>query len=155
MSLMELTALELADKIKKKECSCREAVQETLDGIRKKEERYHCYISLDEQDALAQADEIQRKIDAGTPVSPLAGVPAAVKDNICTKGRETTCASRILSGFVPTYDAEAVARLKAGGVVILGKTNMDEFAMGSTTETSAFGPVSYTHLLGYPTRPFF
>ncbi len=140
MSLMELTALELADKIKKKECSCREAVQETLDGIRKKEERYHCYISLDEQDALAQADEIQRKIDAGTPVSPLAGVPAAVKDNICTKGRETTCASRILSGFVPTYDAEAVARLKAGGVVILGKTNMDEFAMGSTTETSAFGP---------------
>ena len=86
-----------------------------------------------------RADEVQKKIDDGTLTGPLAGVPVAVKDNMCTKGMLTTCSSKILGNFVPTFTADAVLRLEEAGAVILGKTNMDEFAMGSTTETSAYG----------------
>ena len=100
----------------------------------------HAYVSYDEESALKRAEEVQKQIDDGTLTGPLAGVPMAVKDNICTKGYKTTCSSRILENFVPTYAAQAVENLIAAGVVIIGKTNMDEFAMGSTTETSAFGP---------------
>ena len=96
-------------------------------------------MTLDEEGAYAQADEIQKKIDAGELTGPLAGVPVAIKDNMCIEGQLTTCSSKILSGFQPTYTAQAVENLKNAGAVILGKTNMDEFAMGSTTETSYYG----------------
>lgn len=139
MSLLECTALELADKIKKKECTCQDAVQAVFAQIEKQEKNYHCYISLDKERALKRAGEVQAAIDSGELTGPLAGVPVAVKDNICTEDVETTCASRILSGFVPTFSAEAVVNLEKAGAILLGKTNMDEFAMGSTTETSAYG----------------
>ena len=140
MGILDLTALELGRKIKAKEITSVEAVQAVLEQIRKTEPAVHAYVSYDEESALKRAEEVQKKIDDGTLTGPLAGVPVAVKDNICTKGYKTTCSSRILENFVPTYAAQAVENLIAAGVVIIGKTNMDEFAMGSTTETSAFGP---------------
>lgn len=140
MGILDLTALELGRKIKAKEITAVEAVQAVLEQIRKAEPTVHAYVSYDEESALKRAAEVQKKIDDGTLTGPLAGVPVAVKDNICIKGYKTTCSSRILENFVPTYAAQAVENLIAAGVVIIGKTNMDEFAMGSTTETSAFGP---------------
>ncbi len=139
MDILSLTAAQLSERIRKGEISCREAVEAVLAQVAQKEERYHCYISLNGEAALEKADEVQRKIDAGVLSGPLAGVPMAVKDNICVEGTETTCASRILSGFLPSFSADAVLRLEEAGAVLLGKTNMDEFAMGSTTETSAYG----------------
>ncbi len=133
------TALELGRKIKEKEISVKEAVQASLEQIAQKDGLLNCYVTVDEAGARKKAEEIQRRIDAGELNGPLAGVPVAIKDNLCTAGLKTTCSSRILENFVPTYTADAVARLEAAGAVILGKTNMDEFAMGSTTETSAFG----------------
>ncbi|MDE6977494.1 MAG: Asp-tRNA(Asn)/Glu-tRNA(Gln) amidotransferase subunit GatA, partial [Lachnospiraceae bacterium] len=100
---------------------------------------YNCYVTVDREGALAKAQEIQKKIDQGILTGPLAGVPAAIKDNMCTQGLLTTCSSKILGNFVPAFSAQAVLNLERAGAVILGKTNMDEFAMGSTTETSAFG----------------
>ena len=96
-------------------------------------------MTVDREGALAAAERIQKKIDAGELTGPLAGVPVAIKDNMCTEGMLTTCSSKILGNFVPTFSSEAVLNLQKAGAVILGKTNMDEFAMGSTTETSAFG----------------
>jgi aspartyl-tRNA(Asn)/glutamyl-tRNA(Gln) amidotransferase subunit A len=107
--------------------------------IKAVEEQVHSYVTLDEEGAMKRAKEVQAQIEAGTLTGPLAGVPAAIKDNMCTKGMRTTCSSKILENFVPTYTAEAVLNLEKAGAVILGKTNMDEFAMGSTTETSAYG----------------
>lgn len=138
MEWMSLTAAELSEQIKKGTCTCRDAVQAVFEQIREKEGQYGCYITLDEEGALRRADEVQEKIRAGILTGPLAGVPIAVKDNICTKGMKTTCASKILYNYVPTFDAEAVRRMQDAGMILLGKTNMDEFAMGSTTETSAF-----------------
>ena len=139
MSILSMTAVELSKKIKEKEISVKEAVQASLDQVEAGEKKYNCYVTVDPEGALAQAEAIQKKIDDGELTGPLAGVPMAVKDNICTKGLKTTCSSKILYNFVPPYDAEAADHLKKAGAVILGKTNMDEFAMGSTTETSAFG----------------
>ncbi len=139
MSILNLTAVELAAKIKAKEISVVEATNAVLDQIEKSENRYHCYVTIDRQNALAKAEEVQRKIEDGTFTGPLAGVPVAIKDNMCTKGMRTTCSSKILGNFIPTYSSEAVLNLEKAGAVIIGKTNMDEFAMGSTTETSAFG----------------
>lgn len=139
MKLTSLTAVELGKKIKAKEVSVREATQAALDAISAKEKDVNGFVTVEEERALAQADAVQKKIDAGELDGPLAGVPAAIKDNMCTEGVKTTCSSKILYNFVPTYTAEAVKNLEAAGAVILGKTNMDEFAMGSTTETSAFG----------------
>ena len=122
MSLMSLTAVELGNKIKAKE------------------EKVNGFITvLDEESVMKRAQEVQKQIDEGILTGPLAGVPVAVKDNICTKDVLTTCASKILYNFKPTYTAEAVVNLEKAGMVVIGKTNMDEFAMGSTTETSAFG----------------
>ncbi|MDY3249549.1 MAG: Asp-tRNA(Asn)/Glu-tRNA(Gln) amidotransferase subunit GatA [Candidatus Choladocola sp.] len=140
MEIMELTALELGRKIKEKEISVREAAQASLKQIAALDQKINGFVTIDEEAALKRADQVQSSIADGTMTGPLAGVPAAVKDNICTEGLKTTCSSRILYNFVPTYSAEAVLNMERNGAVILGKTNMDEFAMGSTTETSAFGP---------------
>lgn len=139
MDLMSLTAVELGRKIKAKEVTVREAVLAAYDKIDEKEAELNCYVTTMKEAALAKADEVQTKIDAGELTGPLAGVPVAIKDNMCTKGVLTTCSSRILENFVPTFTAEAVINLEKAGAVILGKTNMDEFAMGSTTETSHYG----------------
>lgn len=140
MSLTSLTALELGKQIRAGQVSVEEAVKDALLQIQKKEPDIHSFVTIDEEGALRTAREIQQKISDGSCTGPLAGVPVAIKDNLCTKGLLTTCSSKMLSGFVPTYTAEAVERLKQAGAVILGKTNMDEFAMGSTTETSFYGP---------------
>ncbi len=140
MNLMSLTAAELGKKIKSGEVSVREAAESSLAAIRERETDVHGFVTVvDEETVLAKADEVQRRLSEGKLVSPLAGVPVAVKDNMCTEGLLTTCSSRILGNFKPTYTAEAVLNLERAGAVIVGKTNMDEFAMGSTTETSYFG----------------
>ena len=139
MSILELTAVELGKKIKDKEITVVEATKAALEQIKAVEGDVHGYVSYDEESALKRAEEVQKGIDDGTYTGPLAGVPMAIKDNICTKGYTTTCSSKILENFVPTYSAQAVENLIKEGVVFLGKTNMDEFAMGSTTETSAYG----------------
>ena len=139
MNIMSLTAVELGRKIKEKEVTVEEAVTAALDAIEKREAQVHSFVTVDREGALKRAKEVQAKIDAGELTGPLAGVPVAIKDNMCTKGLLTTCSSKILYNFVPTYTAEAVLNLEKAGAVILGKTNMDEFAMGSTTETSAYG----------------
>ncbi|MEE5990029.1 MAG: Glutamyl-tRNA(Gln) amidotransferase subunit A [Firmicutes bacterium ADurb.Bin354] len=137
--LNELTAGALGKKIQAKEVSVKEALDATFAAIDEKEESVHAYITLNRDEAYKTADEVQKKIDAGELTSPLAGVPVAIKDNMCTEGLKTTCASKILYNFVPTFTSTAVENLENAGAIILGKTNMDEFAMGSTTETSAFG----------------
>lgn len=139
MNLMSLTAVELGKKIKAKEVSVKEAVTTALNQIESLDKTYHSYVTVDREGALKRAEEVQKLIDEGKLDSPLAGVPVAIKDNMCTQGMLTTCSSKILENFYPTYTAEAVLNLEKAGAVILGKTNMDEFAMGSTTETSAYG----------------
>ena len=139
MSILDMTAVSLGAAIKNKEVTVLEATEAVLAQIEAKESEYHCYVTVDREGALAAAAEIQKKIDAGELTGPLAGVPVAIKDNMCTEGMLTTCSSKILGNFVPTFSSEAVLNLQKAGAVILGKTNMDEFAMGSTTETSAFG----------------
>lgn len=139
MSLMSLTAVELGKKIKAKEVTVTEAVTAALDAIEAKEKRVNSFVTVDREGALKRAEEVQKLIDDGTLTGPLAGVPVAIKDNMCTKDLLTTCSSKILSNFKPAYTAEAVENLEKAGAVIIGKTNMDEFAMGSTTETSAYG----------------
>ena len=140
MDLLDLTALELGKKIQAGEVTAPEAAAAALRRIREMEPSIHAYVTVDEEGAIAQAETVQREIEAGRLSGPLAGVPVAIKDNICTEGLRTTCSSKILEHFVPAYTAQAAELLKKAGAVILGKTNMDEFAMGSTTETSAFGP---------------
>ncbi|NLC19515.1 MAG: Asp-tRNA(Asn)/Glu-tRNA(Gln) amidotransferase subunit GatA [Clostridiales bacterium] len=138
--IIDLSALELAKLIKKREISAVEATRAQIEAIKEKDSQYNCYITVLEEEALKQASQVQERIDSGElSDSLLAGVPLAVKDNICTKNIKTTCASKILESFRPVYDATVIEKLKAAGAVIIGKTNMDEFAMGSTTETSYFG----------------
>ncbi len=137
--ILSLTAVGLGKKIKEKEVTSVEAVKAVLSQIKAMEPVLNSYVTVEEERALRQAEEVQKRIDGGELTGPLAGVPVAIKDNICIKDMKTTCSSKILSDFVPTYTAQAVENLIKAGAVILGKTNMDEFAMGSTTETSAFG----------------
>lgn len=139
MSLMNLTAVELGKKIKNKEVTVVEATKAALDAIDAKEDKVNSFVTVDREGALKRAEEVQKLIDDGKLDGPLAGVPVAIKDNVCTEGLLTTCSSKILGNFVPTFTSEAVLNLEKAGAVILGKTNMDEFAMGSTTETSAYG----------------
>ncbi len=139
MSILELTAVSLGKKIQAGEVTAVQATKAALAQIREREPLLNCYVTVDEEGALARAAGVQKRIESGELTGPLAGVPVAIKDNMCTEGLLTTCSSKILYNFKPTYTAEAVLNLEKAGAVILGKTNMDEFAMGSTTETSAFG----------------
>lgn len=139
MDLGKLTALQLAEKIKQHQISVLDGVKYVFDQIEAKEDKVHAYLDTYKKEAYARAKEVQKGIEDGTYTGPLAGVPIAIKDNICIKGKTTTCASKILENFVPQYNAEVIDRLEEAGLVIIGKTNMDEFAMGSTTETSAYG----------------
>ena len=141
MKLSDMTAVALSQAIKAKEVTVREALEAVLSVIDEKEETIHAYVTLADREALCRkADDLQKRIDAGELTGPLAGVPMAIKDNLCYEGLPCTCSSKILENFRPTYTATAVEALEEAGVLIIGKTNMDEFAMGSTTETSAFGP---------------
>lgn len=140
MNITDMTAVQLSAAIKEGKTTAVEAAEAVLARIEEEDKKYNCYVTVDREGALAQAKKVQAQIEAGTLNGPLAGVPVALKDNLCTEGLLTTCASKILYNFVPTYTAEAVKNLSKAGAVILGKTNMDEFAMGSTTETSAYGP---------------
>ncbi|MBQ1956665.1 MAG: Asp-tRNA(Asn)/Glu-tRNA(Gln) amidotransferase subunit GatA, partial [Clostridia bacterium] len=128
---------ELASALENKEISSVELTREYLNSIAKNEEKIGAYITVDEKSALDSAAAVDQKRANGEKLSPLAGIPAAIKDNICTKGTKTTCASKMLADFVPPYDAHVIERLKANDFVMLGKLNMDEFAMGSSTENSA------------------
>ena len=139
MDILSLSAVELAAKIKEKKVTVKEAVEAVFTQIALREESLNCYVTLDKEDALKQAEEVQKKIDNGEFTGFLAGVPVAIKDNMCMEGMRTTCCSKKLENFIPTYSSEVVLNLKRAGAIIIGKTNMDEFAMGSTTETSAFG----------------
>lgn len=139
MDILDYTAVELSEKIKQKEVSVTEAVKSVFMQIDKSEPELNCYVTIDKEGALKRAEEVQKKIESGELTDALAGVPVAIKDNMCTEGILTTCSSKILGNFIPTFTAEAVLNLEKAGAVIIGKTNMDEFAMGSTTETSAYG----------------
>ena len=139
MEIREMTALTLGCAIKSRQVGVREAVKACLDEIEKKDSTLHAFLETDEKKIYDRVKEVENGIKAGKYTGPLAGVPIAVKDNICTRNRKTTCASRILGNFIPSYDAEAVRRIESAGMIVMGKTNMDEFAMGSTSETSAYG----------------
>ena len=152
MDVCKMTAVQLAKAIQAGETTAVEAMQAVLEQIEQYESTYHCYVTVDKEGALQRAAQVQAKIEAGELTGPLAGVPVAIKDNMCTEGMLTTCSSKILNNFIPTYSAEAVLLLEQAGAVVIGKTNMDEFAMGSTTETSAYGvtknPVNPEHVPG-------
>lgn len=138
MQLYELTIHELHEKLKNKEVSSVEATKALLSRIDAVEDKVHSFVTVSRDEAIKQAEEADRRIASGD-IRPLTGIPIAVKDIFCTEGIRTTCSSRILEKFIPPYDSTVVTRLKKEGAVILGKTNMDEFAMGSSTETSYFG----------------
>lgn len=138
---MSLTAVELGKKIKSGEVRVVDAVNAAFDQIEAVEKDINSYVTVyKKEEVLEKAEHIQKLIDEGQLTGPLAGVPVAIKDNMCTRDKLTTCSSKILGNFYPTYSAEAVINLEKAGAVIIGKTNMDEFAMGSTTETSFYGP---------------
>jgi len=139
MKISEMTASRIGQGIGSGEFTAVDALEAFLERIDQKEKDLRCYVTIDREKALAEAKAVQEQIEKRTLKGPLAGVPVAIKDNMCTEGLLTTCSSKILANFTPRYTAEAVKRLKDAGAVIIGKTNMDEFAMGSTTETSAFG----------------
>lgn len=139
MEILEYSAVALSAAIREGKVTATEAVEAVLARIDEKEKDINAYVTIDREQALKTASSVQEKIEKGVLSGPLAGVPVAVKDNMCTEGMLTTCSSKILENFIPTFTAEAVKNLEKAGAVIIGKTNMDEFAMGSTTETSAYG----------------
>ncbi len=140
-----MNALELAESVRKGESSATEVLERCLGAIEDLDGELHAFLTVLGDSARAEAREIDRRRAAGEELGPLAGVPVAVKDNLCTRGVPTTCASRILEGWRPPYDATVVQRLRRAGAVVVGKTNLDEFAMGSSTENSAFGPTHNPH----------
>ncbi len=141
MQLAERSATELVQAIKAGEISAVECATAFLDRIEKLDGKVNAFLAVDREGALARAADIDARRAAGKPLGPLAGLPVAVKDALCTTDLPTTCASKMLEGFRPPYDAEVVTRLRRADAVIVGKTNMDEFAMGGSNENSAFGAV--------------
>ena len=137
--LHKSTAIEVSERIRSGDLSAEEYLYSILERIKRVEGKIHAFVTVAEENALETAREIDGKVRRGDDLGSLAGVVVAVKDNICTRGIRTTCSSRMLENFVPPYDATVIERLKAADAIIIGKTNMDEFAMGSTTETSYFG----------------
>jgi len=140
MELCDYSATALSRMLKKREISSKDIVRSVLARIKEKEPDINAFITVTEDLALKQAEEADKRYQKGKQLSDIDGIPVAIKDNICTKGIRTTCASRILENYIPPYNATVVEKLLKAGAVIIGKTNMDEFAMGSSTETSAFGP---------------
>jgi len=140
LQLYQRTAHELHNLLLNKEISAEELNLAIFDRIESVEDKIAAYITLTREKALEQARAVDQQIKNGERIPPLAGIPVAVKDNICTDGILTTAASRMLAGFVPPYSATVVKRLEAAGATLPGKTNLDEFAMGSSTENSAFFP---------------
>src|SRR3989441_9114994 len=140
-SLLDLTLTEASDLLHRREASSVDLTHAAFERIRALDDRIHAFLTLTENLAMEQARAADERI-AREEAGPLTGIPAAIKDVVVTKGVETTCGSRILRGFVPPYDAHVMERLREAGLVMLGKTNMDGFAMGSSGENSSFGPAA-------------
>lgn len=153
MDIKKMTALQLSEVIRNGEVTVKEAVDTFLNEIKEKDEQLGAFITVADNDKLEERiNEVQKGIAEGKYISNLVGVPIAIKDNICTKSMRTTCGSKMLENFTPQYDAEVIRRLEDAGMIVIGKTNMDEFGMGSTTENSAFkvtrNPWNTNHVSG-------
>ena len=140
MEVHYLTAHELKDRLKKREISCTEIVKSIYSRIEEVEDKLNSYIRLEKERALSRAGEVDKLVGDGGEISDFTGIPVAIKDNICTKNITTTCASRILENYISIYNATVVDRLESRNYILVGKANMDEFAMGSSNENSYFGP---------------
>ena len=138
--MLNMSALELSYLLKKKKIGVTEAIKFYIDLIEKTDKQYKAFLAVSCDKALVRAEDVQKRINSGEALSQLAGVPIALKDNISTLGIETTCASKMLEGFLPVFNASVVDKLEQAGLIVIGKLNMDEFAMGSSTETGIFGP---------------